>query len=202
MMLRPLALHFTMNDPADRLDAHAWRAILLRSLARSDEGLVVTGADHTILFSTPRAARVLERLAPPTAGRLPPMLVGAVEKLGAEVAGSVRFPLPGGIGIGGVHVDVALVHDAAPAHLLLWLREELVRDGELYERMKQRFGVTLRGFQLAQLVRQGLSNREIASELRLAESTIKVYLSELFQQCGVSSRTALVALVERVGKSG
>lgn len=202
MMLRPMALNFAMNDPADRLDARAWRAIVLRSLARSDEGLLVCGAEHEILFSTPRAGRVLERLAPAVGGRLPAILATAVEKVGPEGARSERFPLPGGIGIGGVHVDVAIVHNAAPAHVLLWLREELVRDGELYERMKQRFGVTLRGFQLAQLVRQGLSNREIAAELRLAESTIKVYLSELFQQCGVSSRTALVALVERVGKSG
>jgi len=202
MMLRPIAMNFTMNDPADRLDARAWRAIVLRSLARSDEGLLVCGVDHQILFSTPRGARVLERLAAPVAGRLPPIMIAAVERLGTESVRSERFPLTGGIGIGGVQVDLAVLHDAAPAHVLLWLREELVRDGELYERMKQRFGVTLRGFQLAQLVRQGLSNREIAVELRLAESTIKVYLSELFQQCGVSSRTALVALVERVGKSG
>lgn len=202
MMLRPIAMNFTMNDPADRLDARAWRAIILMSLARSDEGLLVCGANNEIIFSTPRAGRLLERLAPTELGRLPSMIAKALEGLGADGARSDRFPLPGGIGIGGVQVDMAVVENAAPARVLLWLREELVRDSELYERMKQRFGVTLRGFQLAQLVRQGLSNREIAGELRLAESTVKVYLYELFQQCGVSSRTALVALVERLGRAG
>ena len=62
--------------------------------------------------------------------------------------------------------------------------------------------ITPRGFQLAQLVRQGLTNKAIAQQLRLTESTVKVYLHHLYRDCGVSSRTSLVALLERSARGG
>src|SRR5690606_20428468 len=102
---------------------------------------------------------------------------------------------------GAIYVHVAMLSNARPARTVIWLRREVLRDERLYEALSQRFGVSRRGFQLLQLLRQGLTNRAIASELRLTESTVKAYLHELYRSCGVSSRTALVALAERLGRS-
>lgn len=50
-------------------------------------------------------------------------------------------------------------------------------------------GLTEREISLLQLVANGLSNKEIASELGLAESTVKNRLSILFQKLDVKDRT-------------
>ncbi len=57
--------------------------------------------------------------------------------------------------------------------------------------------LTLREIQLLRLVASGLSNKEIAEALRLAESTVKNRLSLLFEKLGVKDRTqaAIYALM-------
>ena len=45
--------------------------------------------------------------------------------------------------------------------------------------------------QLAKLVYQAKSNKEIASDLHLAEGTIKEYLHTIFRKLGVKNRTEL-----------
>ena len=45
--------------------------------------------------------------------------------------------------------------------------------------------------QVAALVAQGLSNKEIAFALHLSEGTIKVYIFHIFQKAKVSNRTEL-----------
>jgi DNA-binding NarL/FixJ family response regulator len=45
---------------------------------------------------------------------------------------------------------------------------------------------------IVQLVANGLTNREIAAELRLSEHTVKNYLFRIFEKLGVSSRVELV----------
>jgi DNA-binding NarL/FixJ family response regulator len=52
--------------------------------------------------------------------------------------------------------------------------------------------LTPRESEVAQLVTEGLSNREIAAKLDLSEHTIKNYLFRIFDKTGVSSRVALV----------
>jgi len=52
--------------------------------------------------------------------------------------------------------------------------------------------LTPREEQVVALAADGLSNREIASELRLSEHTIKKYLFRIFEKVGVSSRVELV----------
>jgi len=55
------------------------------------------------------------------------------------------------------------------------------------------------------LVTAGLSNREIAARLYLAESTVKTHLSSIFGKLGVDSRSEAAALVldpdEKLGMS-
>jgi DNA-binding NarL/FixJ family response regulator len=52
--------------------------------------------------------------------------------------------------------------------------------------------LTPREEQVVALVADGLSNREVAHELRLSEHTIKKYLFRIFDKVGISSRVELV----------
>jgi DNA-binding CsgD family transcriptional regulator len=48
--------------------------------------------------------------------------------------------------------------------------------------------------QVAGLVRQGLSNREVAAQLFLSPRTIDFHLRNVFTKTGITSRTELAAL--------
>ena len=52
--------------------------------------------------------------------------------------------------------------------------------------------ITPREEQVVALVAEGLSNRDIAAELKLSEHTVKKYLFRIFEKLGVSSRVELV----------
>jgi DNA-binding NarL/FixJ family response regulator len=52
--------------------------------------------------------------------------------------------------------------------------------------------ITPREEQVVALVAEGLSNREIAQELRLSEHTVKKYLFRIFDKLGISTRVELV----------
>jgi two-component system, NarL family, response regulator DegU len=68
--------------------------------------------------------------------------------------------------------------------------------------------LSAREVQLLQLLGDGMSNRQISEELRLAESTVKNNLSSLFQKIGVRDRTQAVLyaidrdIVLRGGRTG
>jgi DNA-binding CsgD family transcriptional regulator len=197
-MLGGLTFTYEMHDRTDRLDPHAWRAVLECALARSGEGLVVCDGELTVLFSTPRAVHFLARLGMGPERALPEHVAALVN---AQLAGRDASrvdrvpPLRSG---SAVYLHATPIRGVPPARVALWLREEVLRDDLLYASLKERFGISPREFQLAQLVRKGLSNRHIAEQLRLAESTVKVYLHRLYRACGVSSRTGLIALLERL----
>jgi DNA-binding NarL/FixJ family response regulator len=52
--------------------------------------------------------------------------------------------------------------------------------------------LTKRQEQLVGLVAEGMSNREIAHNLRLSQHTVKNYLFRIFDKLGVSSRAELI----------
>ena len=53
--------------------------------------------------------------------------------------------------------------------------------------------LTPREHQIAILVSAGLSNKEIARRLHLAEGTVKTHLHNVYQKARVNNRTALAA---------
>ena len=55
----------------------------------------------------------------------------------------------------------------------------------------KRIALTQREGQLVSLLSQGLKNKEIATTLLISESTVKVYVSRLFQKVGVKDRFEL-----------
>ena len=54
--------------------------------------------------------------------------------------------------------------------------------------------LTPQELQVAALVRQGLSNREVASQLFLSPRTIDFHLRNVFTKLGISSRTELAGI--------
>jgi two-component system nitrate/nitrite response regulator NarL len=59
------------------------------------------------------------------------------------------------------------------------------------ERASRAPSLTPRERELVELVRQGLRNRDIASQLGVTEGTVKVYLHAIFDKAGVDNRTEL-----------
>jgi two-component system nitrate/nitrite response regulator NarP len=59
------------------------------------------------------------------------------------------------------------------------------------ERASRAPSLTPRERELVELVRQGLRNRDIASQLGVTEGTVKVYLHAIFDKLGVDNRTEL-----------
>jgi two-component system, NarL family, nitrate/nitrite response regulator NarL len=55
--------------------------------------------------------------------------------------------------------------------------------------------LTRREQQIAQLIKQGLSNKEIAAELRIGPATVKRYLHNLLEKFHVQRRSAIAARV-------
>ena len=57
--------------------------------------------------------------------------------------------------------------------------------------------LTDRERQIMNLVSEGLSNKEIARQLKLTDGTIKVHLHHVFEKLGIRNRTSLAALAIR-----
>ena len=53
--------------------------------------------------------------------------------------------------------------------------------------------LTVRQREITLLVVQGLSNKEIARQLNIAEDTVKIHLHQVYRQLGISNRTTLTA---------
>ena len=88
------------------------------------------------------------------------------------------------------------------------LRERLLasasrrKNDDEQEILSGRFGrLTPREKQILRLVAQGLSNRETARRLGLAEATVKVYVQRIFKKTDVTNRTSLAVLVARRQRS-
>jgi DNA-binding NarL/FixJ family response regulator len=56
-----------------------------------------------------------------------------------------------------------------------------------------------REIEILQLLAQGLSNKQIASRLHLAEGTVKNYISNIFNKLGVSDRTQAALRARELG---
>ncbi len=69
---------------------------------------------------------------------------------------------------------------------------------KLADRMTQ-VQLTMRELNVLRLLAGGKTNKEIGAELSIAESTVKVHLTHLFEKLGVSNRTEAIAAASRRG---
>jgi len=63
-------------------------------------------------------------------------------------------------------------------------------------RVKCQLGLTRRQQQLVPLIAQGLTNKEIASQLNLSEQTIKNHVHRMLQKVGADDRLSVVEMVK------
>lgn len=69
-----------------------------------------------------------------------------------------------------------------------------LRNANLIPSAGQMNGVTAREKEIADLVVQGYSNKEIASELFISEHTVKAHLNRIFRKYNTTSRSKLITL--------
>jgi two-component system nitrate/nitrite response regulator NarL len=73
-----------------------------------------------------------------------------------------------------------------------WIDPEIAeRTKQAKEKASRAPSLTPRERELIELVRQGLRNRDIATQLGVTEGTVKVYLHAIFDKVGVDNRTEL-----------
>jgi two-component system, NarL family, response regulator LiaR len=67
------------------------------------------------------------------------------------------------------------------------------------ERKREDLKLTRRELEILELIARGLSNREIAAELFVSESTVKTHSSRVFDKLGARRRTQAVQLGKEFG---
>jgi DNA-binding NarL/FixJ family response regulator len=96
------------------------------------------------------------------------------------------------------HRDIVLVPDPEQADVVV--DEAAVRGGTRLDGSVEGDGaLTRRELSVLRLVAQGLSNKEIASELGISTHTVKYHLASLLAKLGVHSRTEAVTTGLRKG---
>lgn len=65
--------------------------------------------------------------------------------------------------------------------------------------LKQQLGLTRREQQLVQMIGRGLTNKEIAQELNVAEQTVKNHVHRMLRKVGANDRLAVVELCRLQG---
>jgi len=78
---------------------------------------------------------------------------------------------------------------------VLILLEAIGREEKTALSLKERFGFTDREEMVVQNLAKGWTNKEIASELNIAEQTVKVYIKQIMDKTRCTTRTGIVAQV-------
>jgi two-component system nitrate/nitrite response regulator NarL len=105
--------------------------------------------------------------------------------------GAVRKALDAGIG---ALVTAPEVGEALPAVIDVVMAGQVSVPNTQRAELRKEF-LTMREKQILGLVVMGMSNAEIATQLYLAESTVKSHLSSAFSKLGVGSRNEAAALI-------
>src|SRR5215813_7892871 len=64
-------------------------------------------------------------------------------------------------------------------------------ESQILEAHRRKFGLTPREIEIVSVVAAGLSNKEIAQTLKIADDTVKHHMSNIFDKVGVSTRLEL-----------
>jgi DNA-binding CsgD family transcriptional regulator/tetratricopeptide (TPR) repeat protein len=167
---------------ADELSriASQWNTPLLSALSSHATGsvLLAEGDARAALAAFRRAWAAWGELEAPYDAARAHVLIGlACRALGDEDSAQMEFDAAR---------SVFLQLDAAP---------DVVRVEELARIPTQRVtgGLTVREVQVLKLVATGMTNRAIASELVISESTVATHVNSIFTKPGLSSRSAATA---------
>jgi len=93
--------------------------------------------------------------------------------------------------------EVALVGTAEDADVVV--SERVVSTAAPGAALQADAALTARELEVLRLVARGLSNKEIAADLRITTHTVKYHLAAVLEKLGVRSRTEAVSLGVRKG---
>ena len=93
--------------------------------------------------------------------------------------------------------EVALVGSGEDADLVV--SERVVSTAAPAAALQADAALTARELDVLRLVARGLSNKEIAADLRITTHTVKYHLAAVLEKLGVRSRTEAVSLGVRTG---
>jgi DNA-binding NarL/FixJ family response regulator len=196
----PTATPLTTRDARDsraRIDARVWHAVLMDALEQSGEGLVICDASLKVLFATQRGDTLLAAFGAHGELDLPAALSEVVQRQLREGGQYPERVIPTSEGAA-IYVRSTRIRGAAREQIAVRLRGEVLREDRVSARLAEKFALSPRSLQLVPLLRKGLTNRQIGKHLGLAESTVKTYVYELYQDCGVSNRASLLALIDDI----
>jgi DNA-binding NarL/FixJ family response regulator len=132
---------------------------------------------------------------------LPPDILDAIESYLSRRRNSRRLPSAIRVTVGTSAHYLRVVPSSEPVPLeIVFLRQEVLRDVDVLRMLEQRFEVTRREYQIISALRLGKTNRQIATELGLAEGTVARHVHRLLERMSVSNRTELVHLVDELVK--
>jgi DNA-binding CsgD family transcriptional regulator len=147
-------------------------AAALAELSRADEhdtrGVILLGAGHEVEFASPPALRLLREFFPPeTSPRVPREIAEWLD--GGATNRLIRR-----------RDDRRLIVERDAGSLVLQEQRDAAK-------------LTVRESDVLSWVARGKTNAEIAELLRLAPSTVRKHLENVYAKLGVSTRTAAVA---------
>ena len=179
-----------MADPLDAQGAEQWTA--------PGPGTVIVDHDFREIAATPEAEEWMSRIRAPSDGKFTPTAVLAVAARvrslrharalpGKEPRVRVRAPTGEWVTISGAPLNGGSVLSGAIAVTLAGSGAEA---GHL---LLDACGLTTRERELASLVLEGFSNREIAERLFLSPYTVGDHLKAILEKVGVHSKRELIA---------
>jgi DNA-binding CsgD family transcriptional regulator len=120
---------------------------------------------------------------------------GIMRPKGSEYECKLWLPAPTGITRGFYFVRGPRDRDfdERDRSVLTVLRPHLAAIRERWERRQRRPGLTDREVEVLKLLRDGLTNKEMANRLVISTGTVRTHLENIFEKLGVHTRTAAVA---------
>ena len=91
------------------------------------------------------------------------------------------------------------VFKSAPGHVLLAALRDVMNGKLSFPVTSSQIELTARQLEVVEMLARGLSNKDIAVALEVAENTVKVHLATIYRVLGVASRTTALLRAQELG---